>query len=84
MILQRRTPFALEAEIRKGYRLCVAQEQTTIQTEELLKVLADRIGQLETENIALKLALARQEQIGEALRSALEASVAPGSDAVGD
>ena len=83
MILQRRAPFALEAETRKGYRLCVAEEQTTIQTEELIKVLADKIGQIETENIALKLALSKREQENDALRRALE-SMAARSGADGD
>lgn len=69
-----------------GGMVCsVAQEQTTIQTEELIKVLADRIGQLETENIALKLALAKQEQLTEALKRVVESSVVrTGSDADGD
>ncbi len=60
----------------------MSEEQTTIQTEELIKVLSDRIGQLETENIALKLALAKQESLNAALKRAIE-SMAP-QDATGD
>lgn len=59
------------------------EEQTTIQTEELIKVLSDRIGQIETENIALKLALSKQEALNAALRKAIEA-VSVKDDAAGD
>ncbi len=65
------------------YPVCVAEEQTTIQTEELIKVLSDRIGQIETENIALKLALSKQEALNAALRRAVE-SMTPQQDATGD
>ena len=83
MILQRKSRVALERRPRWGYGLCVAEEQTTIQTEELIKVLADKIGQIETENIALKLALSKREQENDALRRALE-SMAARSGADGD
>lgn len=61
----------------------MSEEQTTIQTEELIKVLSDRIGQIETENIALKLALSKQEQLNAAMRRVIE-TMAPPQDAPGE
>lgn len=47
-------------------------EETTIQSEELIAALGQRIGQLEIENTLLKMALEKQEQMSAALRTAIE------------
>lgn len=47
-------------------------EETTIQSEELIAALGQRIGQLEIENTLLRMALEKQEQMSAALRTAIE------------
>ena len=47
-------------------------EETTIQSEELIAALGQRIGQLEIENTLLRMALEKQEQMSTALRTAIE------------
>lgn len=58
-------------------------DETTIETSDFIDALSARIGELEKENIALTLAVRKQEAVISSLRSAL-LSVAKGDAGADD